>query len=287
LISWKYSLEKIIGELELAKKKKDALEKLFSEEKVSQPTFDSFTREIDAGIAEIEERQTQLVQKMRNKISELEEQMRLLEVLLVNSEIRRVSGEIEEETYSREHTVLSLGLDATKGELAQIKDAITSLGHTEPEALPSEPEASPPEVTEETHTLGTEETPEAETSPDQRIEIIMDTGSDDDEATVPQQPSEEAAEEHAEPVQPEYSEPSEVDEAPVEEPSVESTPTEESEAEQPIAEETVTEEPTAEEIFTPFQNEETTSSETPVAHDEAMENPVEPLQDITEEETGY
>ncbi|MEE8632423.1 MAG: CdvA-like protein [Candidatus Bathyarchaeia archaeon] len=267
MISWKYSLEKIIGELELAQKKKDALEKLLNEEKVSQPTYDSFTRQIDTGIAEIEERQTLLVQKMRNKIKEMEEQMRLLEVLLVNSEIRRVSGEIEEETYSRENTVLSLGLDTTKGELVKIKDAITSLGY-------SEPEASPPEVSEETHAVE----PEVETNPEQRIEIIMDTGSDDDEATMPQQASEEKPEEHTEPFPPEeHSEQSDVEAASPEENMVEQTPTEE----------TVTEESPVEEIFTPFQSEETSPSENTAEQDKVVEKPVEPLQDITEEETGF
>ena len=271
MISWKYSLEKIIGELELAQKKKDALEKLLNEEKVSQPTYDSFTREIDAGIAEIEERQTILVQKMRNKINEMEEQMRLLEVLLVNSEIRRVSGEIEEETYSRENTVLSLGLDTTKDELAHIKGAITSLGY-------SEPEASPPEVSEETHAVEPEVEPKVETSPEQRIEIIMDTGSDDDETTMPQQASEEKPEEHTEPFQTEeHSEQPDVEAASPEENMVEQTPTEE----------TVTEESPVEEIFTPSQSEETSPSETTVEHDEVTEKPVEPLQDITEEETGF
>ncbi|UCD96787.1 MAG: hypothetical protein JSV35_01660, partial [Candidatus Bathyarchaeota archaeon] len=129
-------------------------------------------------------------------------------------------------------------------------------------------------------------TPDVDTATDQRIEIFMDTGSDD-EATEPQPPSEETTEEHAEPLQSEYAEPSEAEETPVEETVVETTPTEEGVVEQPPVEETVTEEPPAEEIFTPFQNEETSPSETPAAHDEAMENPVEPLQDITEEETDY
>ena len=71
MISWKYSLQKISGEMELAKKKKQALDKLYGEGKVSQDTYNSFTGEVDAGICEIEARQNGLVEKMKEKTGEL------------------------------------------------------------------------------------------------------------------------------------------------------------------------------------------------------------------------
>ena len=131
MISWKYSLEKINGELDLAKKKKHALDKLLGDGKVSQMTYDSFSNEVAQAIAEIEAKQKTLVEKMTKKISELEQQMKTLEFLLVNSEIRHVSGEIEEDTYNREHDVLSLGLDTTRNELNEIKEAVTSISEHE------------------------------------------------------------------------------------------------------------------------------------------------------------
>jgi polyhydroxyalkanoate synthesis regulator phasin len=72
-------LEKIDGELELAKKKKQALDKLFEEGKVSQLTHDSFSNEVAEAIAEIEAKQNSLVEKMKTKISELEQQLKTLE----------------------------------------------------------------------------------------------------------------------------------------------------------------------------------------------------------------
>jgi len=170
-------LEKINGELELAKKKKQALTKLLDEGKVSQPTYDSFSNEIAAAIVEIEAKQNALVEKMRTKIDELEQQMKTLEFLLVNSEIRHVSGEIEEEAYNRECNVLSLGLETTKQELNEIKDAISNLSE-QSIGLPPPP---PLQVEEE----ATQVEPETE----KRLEIVMDTETTTSiETTVEEQP---------------------------------------------------------------------------------------------------
>ena len=163
LISWKYSLEKINGELELAKKKKQVLDKLFKEGKVSQPTYDSFSDEIAGAIAEIETKQKALAEKMRAKISELEQQIKTLEFLLVNSEIRHVSGETEEEAYDRECNMLSLGLETTRRELDEIKEAITNLSGQSMDSTPN----PTLEVEEEAEPMAVE--------PEKRLEIVMDT----------------------------------------------------------------------------------------------------------------
>lgn len=156
-------MEKINGELELARKKKQVLDKLFNEGKVSQPTYDSFTGEIADAVAEIEAKQRVLVEKMKSKIEELEQQMKTLEFLLVNSEIRHVSGEVEDGTYNHECSILSLGLETTRQELNEIKEAIANL---------SEPTTDFPQLSP----TNTEEQSAQETSESaNRIEIIMDT----------------------------------------------------------------------------------------------------------------
>jgi len=163
MISWKYSLEKINGELELAKKKREALDKLRGENKVSQLTYDSFSNEIAEAIAEIEAKQSTLVEKLKAKVSELEQQMKTLEYLLVNSEIRHVSEEIEEEAYVREHNVLALGLETTRQELDEIKEAIFS--------LTGQDISTPAPPTTQIEEGKPQEEPEAEKS----LEIVMDT----------------------------------------------------------------------------------------------------------------
>lgn len=173
-------MEEINGELELAKKKKQALEKLFNEGKVSQLTYDSFSNDISKAIAEIEAKQKTLVEKMTSKVDELEQQMKTLEHLLVNSEIRHVSGEIEEEIYTHECNVLSLGLETTKQELNEIKEAISNIGEQDLD-LPS------PQSEEETASME----PETE----KRLEIVMDTETTTSiETTVEEEPTSEEIE---------------------------------------------------------------------------------------------
>lgn len=159
-------MDKINGELELAKKKKQALDKLLSEGRVSKPTYDSFSDEVAEAIAEIEAKQSSLVGKMKAKVSELEQQLKTLEFLLVNSEIRHVAGEMDEEAYSHECNVLSLGLETTRQELNEIKEAISDLSEKN---IYLPPQASP--EAEETAQAEPEPAPETE----KRLEIVMDT----------------------------------------------------------------------------------------------------------------
>ena len=101
LISWKHSFKRLNEEYELAKKKKQALDNLFENGRISQTTRDSFDSDISAVIVEIEKQQRDLVTKMQGKTQELESQIKTLETLLANYEIQHVVGEIDEDMYQR------------------------------------------------------------------------------------------------------------------------------------------------------------------------------------------
>jgi hypothetical protein len=249
-------LEKINGELELAKKKKQALDKLFAEGKVSQPTYDSFSNEVAEAIAEIEAKQTALVEKMRSKISELEQQMKTLECLLVNSEIRHVSGEIEEEAYNRECNVLSLGLETTRQELNEIKEAISNLSEQNI-GLPPPP---PLQVEEEAEASAVE--PETE----KRLEIVMDTETTTSiETTVEEQPTVE-----------------EETEVPVEQVAEPAEQVEPAESVEQVAKQEETVEPPVETVGEFFRQEETPPSEEAEAS-ETSEDTEEAQSEVSQE----
>ena len=103
------------------------MDNLLGTGKISQSTHDMFDKEIDDAIAEIEKQQKTLLEKMASKVIELEEQVKTMEILLANFEIRHVTGEIEEETYQRENDLLSIGLDTAKNELQEVKEATNQL----------------------------------------------------------------------------------------------------------------------------------------------------------------
>jgi methyl-accepting chemotaxis protein len=127
LISWKHSFKRLNEEYEIAKKKKQALDNLFETGRISKATRDSFENDINAVIMEIEKQQKDLLAKMQGKTQELESQIKTLETLLANYEIEHVIGEIDEESYQREITLLSTGLETAKHELEVIKEATNQL----------------------------------------------------------------------------------------------------------------------------------------------------------------
>jgi len=258
LISWKYSFEKIGKDLELARKKKQALDDLFNAGRISQSTYDSINRELTEAITEIEARQKALAEKMTSKIAELEGQINSLEMFLANSEIQYAAGEIDEELHARESSAFALGLEAIKQELNNIKEIIANLtagvGTPTPSPAPSEVVEAPPaeEVVEKT--------------PEIRVEAPVET------------PAEAPAE--VKPV---------VEETKVEQPieTQPETPLEESVVEKPseiVVEETPMEEPVSEGATEPILEEAPIEEETEAPTEEAAPFRDEELEATTEEE---
>ena len=155
LISWKHSFKLLNEEYDIAKKKKQALDKLYESGRISQSTRDSFDNELVSAIADIEKQQKDLLAKMEAKVSEFRSQIQTLEMLLASYEMQHVVGEIDEDTYQHETMILSTGLETAKNELDAIKEATIQLCQapaapaTEPTAVADvvapapEPEAAP------------------------------------------------------------------------------------------------------------------------------------------------
>ena len=83
-------------------------------------------------MATIETQQKELINSMAGKTQELENQIKMLETLLANYEIQHVVGEIEEDIYQREISLLTTGLETTKNELNIIKQVTTQLSPSAP-----------------------------------------------------------------------------------------------------------------------------------------------------------
>jgi hypothetical protein len=127
LISWKHSFKILNEESEMAKKKKETLDNLLNTGRISQPTYEQFNEEINNAIEEIEKQQNALLEKMNSTTEQLEGQIKTLETLLANFEIQHVTGEIEEESYQREISLLSVGLETARQELGIVKEAVSQL----------------------------------------------------------------------------------------------------------------------------------------------------------------
>jgi hypothetical protein len=127
LSSWKYSFEIVNRELDLTKKKREALDDLFESKRISETTHQYLEKELTAAIIDLEAHQKTLLDKMDSRNLELENQVNSLEIFLANLEIHHVTGEIDEETYEKQNSAIMLGLSATKDEIATIRNSINKI----------------------------------------------------------------------------------------------------------------------------------------------------------------
>ncbi len=125
--SWKNTFDVVHSELELAKRKKQALDELLAKNRLSQPTYEHLVGSLDDNIDDLESHLKLLMQKMTERADELEEQAELIKLFLVSLEMRNIAKEVKQETYDKNKQAFELGLKATEDELAEIKGAITKV----------------------------------------------------------------------------------------------------------------------------------------------------------------
>jgi hypothetical protein len=162
---WKYSFGLASKELEVTKKKKQALDKLFESAKISQSTYDYLNTELTKAISELEGHLKSLKDRMDSRTQELERQMSTLELFLASLEIHHAAGDVDDETYEKQNNAIILGLEATRQELDEIEASTKIIMQpTKPSAMPIEPEKPVVEVEKE-------EEEEPEISEDNDLEI--------------------------------------------------------------------------------------------------------------------
>ncbi len=125
--SWKQSFEIVRQELELAKRKKQALDELLAKKRMSELTYEHLEKALTASILDLEAHQRSLADKMTGRADELEEQVHVLEWVLADLEVRRAGEEVVEETYSGQKKTIVLGISATKAELDEIKMSLEKI----------------------------------------------------------------------------------------------------------------------------------------------------------------
>ena len=124
---WKYSFELVTKELDLTKKKKQALDDLYGSDRISGSTYDYLAKELTDASADLEGHLRTLMDKMTARAKELEEQVNTLELFLASLEIHYVAGDVDEETYGKQNNAILLGLEATREELGSIKSSLSEV----------------------------------------------------------------------------------------------------------------------------------------------------------------
>ncbi len=124
---WKESFEKLNSELELVRRKREALENLLNSGRISQSTYEYYSKELEEAEKEIENRRKVLIEKINLKMENLEKQLQVLEMLFADVEISHAVGELDEETYTRQRDTLATGLDFARKELDSLKEFTSNL----------------------------------------------------------------------------------------------------------------------------------------------------------------
>jgi chromosome segregation ATPase len=127
LSSWKNTFDVVHSDLELAKRKKQALDELLAKNRMSQPTYEHIVGSLNDNIDDLESHLKLLMQKMTERADELESQAELIKQFLVSLEMRIIANEIKQDTYEKNKRAFELGLKATEDELTEIKGAITKV----------------------------------------------------------------------------------------------------------------------------------------------------------------
>lgn len=185
LVTWKDLFEKINAELDLTKRKKQALENLHDSGRVSQFVYECLNKELNEEIEQTDARRKALAEKMTSRLNELEEQRIALEMFLANDEMAYVAGEINEEIHSKESGALDLGLEATRQELSWIKEVIVQLVPKENEASAPQTASEPADAAESTTTETVVEKT-ADAAPAVSVEVPVEVTANISEVKVEQ-----------------------------------------------------------------------------------------------------
>jgi len=138
---WKYSFELSTKELEVTKKKKQALDSLYASDKISQSTYECLDKELTKAISELEGHLETLKNRMTSRAQELEKQVSTLELFLASLEIHHAAGDLDDETYEKQNNAILLGLEATRQELDEIEMSQKIISQpTKPKVKDVEPE---------------------------------------------------------------------------------------------------------------------------------------------------
>jgi len=171
------SFEIVSQELDLTKRKKQALDDLLASTRISQPTYEHLEKGLTETILDLEAQQRSLGDKMTGWADELGEQIQLLELLLANLEIHHATGEIDDDAYDKQNRAILLGIEATKQDLVDIRN-ILSKTVSETVETPSEP--TTPETTEEPELIAEAEAedtsvPEVEEQIEEEVEETVES----------------------------------------------------------------------------------------------------------------
>jgi len=135
--SWEIEFEDVVRQYNLARKRVEALERLYSEGRVSQPIYELLKSEYSQAFMQVENRRNDLLEKLKGKETELRQEAAILERALAIVEVSFSSGEIDESKYTTYRDAFQKALELIVEELESVSEALGILS--------GQTQASPPQ----------------------------------------------------------------------------------------------------------------------------------------------
>ncbi|MEM4575979.1 MAG: CdvA-like protein [Candidatus Nezhaarchaeales archaeon] len=118
---------KLIKELELAWKKSMALEELLEKKEVPQEVYEHFQSQFNVTLKELKSRATEIIDKIKARILELDSQIRVLQMASASVKISYRIGEIDEAYFNSIMNMIQTGMNRIVSEKKDLEVSVTDL----------------------------------------------------------------------------------------------------------------------------------------------------------------
>jgi hypothetical protein len=126
--SWKKSFETICLNIDLAKRKKQALDELLVKKRMSHPTYEHLIKILASNISELKVQRRSIVENISHRMEEIKKQIEIFELLLAKLEIEHINEKPNEALFKKNKEKMILGIEATNIELEQISISLNKIG---------------------------------------------------------------------------------------------------------------------------------------------------------------
>lgn len=133
---WRIIFNNLMKELQVTQRRREVLEKMKAEGKVTPESYDYLKGEIEAALNIVDIRKGDLQKKLTKRKGEVTEQLQLFQRFSSSIEIWHATEEMDDENFKMQNSAIEVGLKATQDELTEIDQCLPAVAPKEPETSP-------------------------------------------------------------------------------------------------------------------------------------------------------
>lgn len=127
MFSWESDFEEAVKTVNIYRKKLQTLKTMRETGKISDKTADFIQKEFENYVKAIEAKKQTVMEKLANRMKEVQQQIDVIEKLTANNEIRYSAQEIADERYNKIAIALNYAMEESRNEYESLKEAMAIL----------------------------------------------------------------------------------------------------------------------------------------------------------------